>query len=235
MSDRRVLLTERHLEDIAEAIREKLASHDTYLPGEMADAILQITGDDPVLEPLTAMRNASYAPGAGVDGFDAVNVAVPTFTASVEADTIVLTGDAVTVEDDTVVIANGSGFIHKNITANGTYQASDDNADGYSGVTVDVEANLGEKSITQNGDYDASVDGLDGYSSISVRVGNMAWVATAIVDSEYPYAEPVGTFALNALTCSAEVEETQNYPYADVLATLDINAFDFASEAQEVE
>ena len=32
----------------------------------------------------------------------------------------------------------GSTLITKNITQNGTYNASDDNADGYSSVTVDI-------------------------------------------------------------------------------------------------
>lgn len=40
----KVLVTESHLSDIADAIREKMPSSDTYNPGEMADAILQISG-----------------------------------------------------------------------------------------------------------------------------------------------------------------------------------------------
>ena len=59
----------------------------------------------------------------------------------------------------------------KSITQNGTYNASSDNLDGYSQVSVNVpEATLGTKSITQNGTYNASSDNLDGYSQVSVNV-----------------------------------------------------------------
>ena len=59
----------------------------------------------------------------------------------------------------------------KNITANGTYNASSDNLDGFSQVSVEVpQATLGTKSITQNGTYNASADNLDGFSQVVVNV-----------------------------------------------------------------
>lgn len=64
-------------------------------------------------------------------------------------------------------------LIEKSISQNGTYNASTDNADGYSAVTVDVEggaATLITKSVTANGTYAASSDNADGYSSVSVEV-----------------------------------------------------------------
>lgn len=61
-------------------------------------------------------------------------------------------------------------LITKSITENGTYNASSDNADGYSSVTVAVQPNVGTKSITENGTYAASGDSLDGYSSVTVEV-----------------------------------------------------------------
>lgn len=64
-------------------------------------------------------------------------------------------------------------LIEKEFTANGEYNASDDNADGYSKVTVEVETDppvLIEKSITDNGIYLASDDEADGYSSVNVEV-----------------------------------------------------------------
>lgn len=64
----------------------------------------------------------------------------------------------------------GSTLISKNITANGTYKAQDDNADGYSEVSVAVSPNTGTKNITDNGIYNAASDGLDGYSSVEVDV-----------------------------------------------------------------
>lgn len=62
----------------------------------------------------------------------------------------------------------------KTITQNGVYSASDDNADGFSEVTVNVTAEgsgvLTEKTITENGTYNASSDNADGYSSVTVNV-----------------------------------------------------------------
>jgi len=70
-----------------------------------------------------------------------------------------------------VVTNNGGAEGSKTITANGTYNAQDDDLDGYSTVTVNVpSATLGTKSITQNGTYNASSDSLDGYSQVTVNV-----------------------------------------------------------------
>jgi hypothetical protein len=65
----------------------------------------------------------------------------------------------------------GSTLIQKTVTANGVYNASDDAADGYSRVTVDVPASAvdsGTKSITQNG---AGQD-VVGYAAVDVNVPN---------------------------------------------------------------
>lgn len=67
--------------------------------------------------------------------------------------------------------SGSSTLITKTVTENKTYNASDDEADGYSSVTVNVpEPTLITKSIIQNGNYSASADSADGYSSISVNV-----------------------------------------------------------------
>ena len=63
-------------------------------------------------------------------------------------------------------------LIEKSVTSNGTYKASDDEADGYSKVSVSVSPNVGTKSITANGTYTASSESLDGYSSVTVNVGS---------------------------------------------------------------
>lgn len=66
-------------------------------------------------------------------------------------------------------------LITKSITSNGTYNASSDNADGYSSVTVNVSggsSTLVSKSITANGTYDPANDSADGYSSVTVNVPN---------------------------------------------------------------
>lgn len=69
-------------------------------------------------------------------------------------------------------IGGGGGtLIQKTVTANGVYNASDDSADGYSKVTVNVPASAvdsGTKSITQNG---AGQD-VVGYAAVDVNVPN---------------------------------------------------------------
>ncbi len=62
-------------------------------------------------------------------------------------------------------------IISKSITANGTYNASSDSADGYNPVTVAVpEKTIVSKSITANGTYNASSDNADGYNPVIVNV-----------------------------------------------------------------
>ena len=62
-------------------------------------------------------------------------------------------------------------IVSKTITANGTYNASSDNADGYDPVTVNVPVKtIVSKSITANGTYNASADSADGYNPITVNV-----------------------------------------------------------------
>ena len=62
-------------------------------------------------------------------------------------------------------------LIQKSVTQNGVYDAEDDNADGFSEVTVAVPApTLIQKNVTQNGVYDASDDSADGFSEVTVAV-----------------------------------------------------------------
>lgn len=62
-------------------------------------------------------------------------------------------------------------LVAKTISANGTYNASDDNAYGYGSVSVNVpEKTLTTKTITSNGTYNATDDNADGFSSVVVNV-----------------------------------------------------------------
>ena len=78
------------------------------------------------------------------------------------------------LEDDLTLVdvsGGGSTLITKNISANGTYNASSDSADGYSQVTVSVPASAvdtGTKQITQNGTGQDVV----GYAEVDVAVPN---------------------------------------------------------------
>lgn len=68
------------------------------------------------------------------------------------------------------VMETNPTLITKNIIDNGTYTASDDNADGYSEVNVNVQPPLTTKNITANGTYTASDDNVYGYSEVDVNV-----------------------------------------------------------------
>lgn len=63
-------------------------------------------------------------------------------------------------------------LIEKNITANGVYDAEDDNADGFSKVTINVpgqQINNQDKNITVNGTYTAD-SGYTGLGTVTVNV-----------------------------------------------------------------
>lgn len=65
-------------------------------------------------------------------------------------------------------------IVSKSITANGTYNASADSADGYNPVTVAVpEKTIVSKSIAANGTYNASADSADGYNPVTVNVDHI--------------------------------------------------------------
>jgi hypothetical protein len=70
---------------------------------------------------------------------------------------------------ENISTGGGSTIVSKNITANGTYNASSDSADGYNPVTVNVQPNLQSKSTTQNGVVQPD-SGYDGLSQVSVNV-----------------------------------------------------------------
>ena len=93
---------------------------------------------------------------------------------TVSNDTKTLLTEGKYLEDDltlTDVSGGGSTLITKNISANGTYNASSDSADGYSQVTVSVPASAvdtGTKNITANGNNQDVV----GYAAVNVNVPN---------------------------------------------------------------
>lgn len=74
------------------------------------------------------------------------------------------------------IIVGGSGggatLIEKSITSNGVYDASSDQADGYSKVTVSVAQPtiIARKNITENGTFNASTEGAAGYGIVVVDV-----------------------------------------------------------------
>lgn len=74
----KVLVNESSLTGIADAIRGKNGSTDTYKPSEMAAAITAISGGGgPVIEALDVTSNGTYTAPDGVDGYSPITVNVP--------------------------------------------------------------------------------------------------------------------------------------------------------------
>lgn len=70
-------------------------------------------------------------------------------------------------------IGSGSAvLISKTINQNGIYLATDDEANGYSDVNVNVQPTLVAKNVAANGTYNASDDNANGYSSVTVAVND---------------------------------------------------------------
>ena len=75
----KVLVNESSLTGIADAIRGKNGSTNTYKPSEMAAAITAISGGggEPTIEALSITANGTYTAPDGVDGYSPVTVNVP--------------------------------------------------------------------------------------------------------------------------------------------------------------
>ncbi len=58
----------------------------------------------------------------------------------------------------------------KEFTANGEYEPSDFNADGFGKITINVASGVKEKVITQNGTFYARDDNVMGYDKVTVNV-----------------------------------------------------------------
>ena len=88
-----VLVKEQYLKDVAEAIRAKNETDNTYTPGEMAAAIGELKTDF-VTEPLEVTENGVYTPGDGVDGFNKVTVDIESSGVELPPEAFEISGDA---------------------------------------------------------------------------------------------------------------------------------------------
>lgn len=149
----KVLVTESYLEDIADAIRSKNGSSDTYTPAEMASAISDISGGGtPTLQsktvtytPTTTAITDTIIADSGYDGLDEVDVTV----------SAVATGTAGTPTATKGTVSNHSVSVTPSVT----------NTTGYitggtkTGTTVSVSASelvSGSETKTANGTYDVT-------------------------------------------------------------------------------
>lgn len=142
--------TSTALSDIKDAIIAKGVTPSGNIT-TYATAISQISGGSAVIDSLSITPTTSaqtITASGGVDGYSPINVSA--VTSSIDAN--ITAGN---IKNGVTILGvtgdyTGSGsatLITKSITQNGTYNASSDNADGYSSVTVNVSGGGGYSEI----------------------------------------------------------------------------------------
>lgn len=138
-----------------------------------------------------------------------------------------------TVKVEHLELSGGGGgsavLVSKTITENGTYNASDDNADGYSDVTVNVSGGVtpaGTKaiSITQNG---TTTEDVSQYADVQISVnvpssGASIDTKTLTNDSDtatsLAFTSMKGTPKAFFLRCTSQLTRSSSYSYYYVTA-----------------
>ena len=89
----KVAITESYLTDIADAIRSKTGSIETYKPSEMASAISEISGGETILKPYVLRPDATLASTYGYDKYleKDCKITIPSY--STTASTVLPTED----------------------------------------------------------------------------------------------------------------------------------------------
>ena len=121
-----------------------------------AAMIMMSGGKKPNIKPLSVTANGSYESPEGVDGYNPVNVNVPS-----EA---VTEGLTVTSNGTYTPPSGVDGFNPVSVSVPDRYD------EGYADGESAVKAKIQSKSITANGVYYAVDDGLDGFDPINVSV-----------------------------------------------------------------
>lgn len=169
----KVLVTEAYLQDIADSIREKNGSTDTYTPAEMSSAIDDIpTGITP-----TGTKQISITSN-GTTTEDVTNYANAQISVNVPSSSPTL--------------------VTKTITENGTYNASSDNADGYSSVTVNVSGGGFEPFDTYEFNVPSDINYEDATGTALRTLATFDWHQamydkideySSISETDYPFAK----------------------------------------------
>lgn len=179
-----VLVTESYLDDIADAIRDKTGSEDTYTPAQMAGAIEDIqTADEVVLVSKSVTANGTYNPASdSADGYSGVSVNVPnTYAASDNGKVVV--NQALTDQTSKSINANGTHDTTANnsvvVDVPNSYSAADEGKVVSSGALV-VQTS---RNVTENGTYDTTennqvVVNVSGGSGSKVKIMDQGQVSS---------------------------------------------------------
>ena len=168
------------MDDIANAINQKLSSSGTMTPSEMATNIDSIsTASDVRLGAGSFSVNGVYlASSDNLDGYNTVTISVPnTYTSSDNGK--VVQGNALVAQTSSTVTQNttlDTTTINSvtvslpldsiTVSNNGTYYASSNNLEGF--TQIEVSLPLDSISVSSNGTYYANSYSLRGFTSVEV-------------------------------------------------------------------
>lgn len=119
-------------------------------------AMIMMSGGGVNIQPLSVTENGSYEAPEGVDGYNPVNVNVPSKA--------VTEGLSVTSNGTYTPSAGVDGFNPVSVSVPDRYD------DGYADGEAAVKAKIQPLSVTENKEYKAADYGLDGFDPVNVNV-----------------------------------------------------------------
>lgn len=193
-----VVVNEASLSDIAQALRTKLGTNETFKPSQMGDGVRRLpsASSAPVLITKQISANGTYAAsGDNADGYSSVEVSVANSYSSSDEGKVVDNG-ALVSQTSLSITSNDTYDTTKNnevvVNVANSYSASDE------GKVVDNGALVAQttRNITQNGTYDTTkndevvvnVSGGGGGGTSIPSFENSTWFFTKTLNSQKLYS-----------------------------------------------